>query len=213
MLQASWHILIVLFGLTVRHWLAICAASSQASHHFICQDREKLSWKWLAGLPWASEVGKVVVQELDWYNSDQLGKALALGPFYSLIAADCIYNEEHLEAFRDTCLALMDKKTSCEPSSSSEPRAIGILLPTWEPIIAFNQRWWGMHCWQRTTPRSGCIRALCKCSRATPAFGHIAKHKNPVSWNWFSAHPSHIHRNWAGTEHHLLSHQIEVSCL
>jgi len=63
------------------------------------------------GLPWAKEAGKVEVKELDWYNHLHTQEALSHGPFDYLLAADCVYNEEHLPAFRDTCLALMTAKS------------------------------------------------------------------------------------------------------
>ena len=40
------------------------------------------------------------VKELDWYNPAHAQEALAHGPFDMLVAADCVYNEEHLPAFR-----------------------------------------------------------------------------------------------------------------
>lgn len=52
-----------------------------------------------------------MTQELDWYQVDQRELALQSGPFDYLLAADCVYNEEHLEAFKDTCLHLMTKKS------------------------------------------------------------------------------------------------------
>ena len=62
-------------------------------------------------MPWAQDAGKICVGELDWYKADQRDLALQSGPFDFLLAADCVYNEEHLEAFRDTCLHLMTKKS------------------------------------------------------------------------------------------------------
>ena len=40
------------------------------------------------------------VQELDWYNPALAQEALHHGPFDMLVAADCVYNEEHLPALR-----------------------------------------------------------------------------------------------------------------
>ena len=71
-----------------------------------------------AGLPWAQEAGKIHTQELDWYKPDQRELALQSGPFDFLLAADCVYNEEHLEAFKATCLQLMTRKSLCEFLSS-----------------------------------------------------------------------------------------------
>ena len=63
------------------------------------------------------EVGKVKVQELDWCNEQHRQQALESGPPDFILAADCIYNEEHVAAFRDTCLALMNAKTTCKRCS------------------------------------------------------------------------------------------------
>jgi len=42
----------------------------------------------------------VEVKELDWYNQAHTQEASTHGPFDFLVAADCVYNEEHLPAFR-----------------------------------------------------------------------------------------------------------------
>lgn len=73
-----------------------------------------------AGLPWAHEVGKVLVQELDWYNAEHRLSALGQGPFDFLLAADCVYNEQHVTAFKETCLALMHKKSLCKTPAKEE---------------------------------------------------------------------------------------------
>ena len=62
-------------------------------------------------MPWGPSAGTIEVNELDWYNEQHREDAAKLGRFDYLLAADCVYNEEHLEALRDTCLALMDAKS------------------------------------------------------------------------------------------------------
>lgn len=60
------------------------------------------------------DAGRIQTQELDWYKADQRELALLSGPFDFLLAADCVYNEEHLEAFKETCLHLMTRKSLCK---------------------------------------------------------------------------------------------------
>jgi len=62
--------------------------------------RRSLKLQSIAGLPWAREAGKVEVKELDWYSELHRQEALSHGPFDVVVAADCVYNEEHLLAFR-----------------------------------------------------------------------------------------------------------------
>ena len=56
--------------------------------------------------------GKVRVQLLDWNNASNI--QAAGGPFHYVLAADCVYNEEHVEALCNVMLALTDLKSTGE---------------------------------------------------------------------------------------------------
>ncbi|KAK9904903.1 hypothetical protein WJX75_005147 [Coccomyxa subellipsoidea] len=60
--------------------------------------------------PWGQQAGKVSVQELDWGNEAHI--AQAGGPFAFVLAADCVYHEEHLFALRQTIVSLTDMKST-----------------------------------------------------------------------------------------------------
>lgn len=60
--------------------------------------------------PWAAQAGPVRVQVLDWGSDADI--AAAGGPFSYVIAADCVYHEEHVEKLHGTIMALTDLKSS-----------------------------------------------------------------------------------------------------
>lgn len=62
--------------------------------------------------PWGQQVGKSSVQELDWNSEEHVLKAQ--GPFPYVLAADCVYHEDHLCALRQTILSLTDFKSTGE---------------------------------------------------------------------------------------------------
>lgn len=55
-------------------------------------------------------MGKVQVVELDWTAEDKLRHVRS--PFDFVIAADCIYHENHMEDLLDTILKLTDDKST-----------------------------------------------------------------------------------------------------
>ena len=60
--------------------------------------------------PWGQQAGKLRVQELDWGNEAHIIQAD--GPFAFVLAADCVYHEEHIFGLRQTVLALTDLKST-----------------------------------------------------------------------------------------------------
>ncbi|CAL8464476.1 g4011 [Coccomyxa elongata] len=60
--------------------------------------------------PWGQQVGKLRVQELDWGTEAHIIQAD--GPFAFVLAADCVYHEEHIFGLRQTILALTDLKST-----------------------------------------------------------------------------------------------------
>ena len=61
--------------------------------------------------------GDVRVQLLDWNSASNI--QAAGGPFRYVLAADCVYNEEHVEALCNVMLALTDLKSTGENSICS----------------------------------------------------------------------------------------------
>ena len=61
--------------------------------------------------------GNVRVQLLDWNSASDI--QAAGGPFRYVLAADCVYNEEHVEALCNVMLALTDLKSTGENSICS----------------------------------------------------------------------------------------------
>ncbi|EIE19225.1 hypothetical protein COCSUDRAFT_38412 [Coccomyxa subellipsoidea C-169] len=57
-----------------------------------------------------AQAGRVSVQELDWGNEEHISQAA--GPFAYVLAADCVYHEEHLLALRQTIISLSDLKST-----------------------------------------------------------------------------------------------------
>ena len=56
--------------------------------------------------------GDVRVQLLDWNSASDI--QAAGGPFRYVLAADCVYHEEHIEALCRVMLALTDLKSTGE---------------------------------------------------------------------------------------------------
>ena len=56
--------------------------------------------------------GKVRVQLLDWNSASDI--QAAGGPFHYALAADCVYNEEHVKGLCNVMLALTDLKSTGE---------------------------------------------------------------------------------------------------
>lgn len=56
--------------------------------------------------------GDVRVQLLDWNSASDI--QAAGGPFRYVLAADCVYHEEHVEALCNVMLALTDLKSTGE---------------------------------------------------------------------------------------------------
>ena len=57
------------------------------------------------------------VAELDWYNEQHRHDMASTGAFNFLLAADCIYNEEHVEAFIGICAGEIGKSIDIYVSS------------------------------------------------------------------------------------------------
>lgn len=72
--------------------------------------------------PWHQQAGKLRVQELDWGNEAHI--AQAAGPFHFVLAADCVYHEEHVLKLRDTVVALTDLKSTGALRSSALDRSV-----------------------------------------------------------------------------------------
>lgn len=66
--------------------------------------------------PWGAQAGPVRVQVLDWGSDADI--AAAGGPFSIVIAADCVYHEEHVEKLHGTMMALTDLKSTGEPPAA-----------------------------------------------------------------------------------------------
>jgi hypothetical protein len=69
------------------------------------------------------------VQVLEWGNKEHI--ALSGGPFNFVLASDCVYHEEHIEALRRTILALTDPK-SVGALSGITPLLWRAILPDWQ---------------------------------------------------------------------------------
>ncbi|GMH33697.1 hypothetical protein BSKO_01531 [Bryopsis sp. KO-2023] len=64
----------------------------------------------LMGSPFENGVGRISVAELDWTNREQCSSLEV--PFDYVLAADCVYHENHLHDFLATILAITDNKST-----------------------------------------------------------------------------------------------------
>ena len=107
------------------------------------------------------DAGPVRVQALDWNSPSDV--QAAGGPFHYVLAADCVYNEMHVEPLYNVVLALTDAKSTGLPnllSQKSSDLSDSMYLSCAQPQSLHN---WTDQCWPRANKMQATANILpCK---------------------------------------------------